>query len=482
MTKFIRVIIAVVLLFSFSGKAYCWSLNDIKNTVQQAASGTTNNMPTSTSNNNTTQQQAVQQQAVTQPSQPEQPQAVALSKQMTIPDYIKVDKGSYGLPLGATMDAFLAWCKEKNVSIAEQTADEFKEDLKRMVRGAKMDEDLTGDALEKEVDARLANKDLDDAEKIGPAQIKERINILNGPSFTYLDKRYLMAPLFLDLESQTNGISYPVPGEEKPRVCSSGGVVKNTYAVPLTPSQEMKDGGISSMMVFFFQKDQQLKTYAVITGYFYPDSAKQQNQWELIADTLGKKYRSQIKTDNNGTVTKRAFTDAGLIADMVWDELIKNAYIDSNGAIQTKFNGLKNYSDMDLSKTFDNQKEQIYAILQQAHNFASIGITTVQVGWEDETTKAIRDSLDQDAYYLFGTGSSQTIEGQMYYMFGRNVILTGKNDPGRGIDWSSPYYVLYGEPDLEKEVLQIRTNALQSCRNAAIAEKEQQTKSSANNI
>ena len=99
MTKFIIAIVGAILLFSFNEKAYCWSLNDIQNTVQQAASGVTKNRPTGTSNNNTTQQQTA--------AQSDQ------VNQQAIPDYIKVDKGSYGLPLGATMDAFLAWCKEK---------------------------------------------------------------------------------------------------------------------------------------------------------------------------------------------------------------------------------------------------------------------------------------------------------------------------------------------------------------------------------
>ena len=63
MTKYISIIIAAVLLFSFNGKGYCWSLNDIQNTVQQAASSVTKNAPTGASNNNTTQPAAQQQAA-----------------------------------------------------------------------------------------------------------------------------------------------------------------------------------------------------------------------------------------------------------------------------------------------------------------------------------------------------------------------------------------------------------------------------------
>ena len=63
MTKYIIGVFAAVLLFSFSEKAYCWSLNDIQNTVQQAASSVTKNAPTGASNNNTTQPAAQQQAA-----------------------------------------------------------------------------------------------------------------------------------------------------------------------------------------------------------------------------------------------------------------------------------------------------------------------------------------------------------------------------------------------------------------------------------
>jgi len=52
MTKYITGIVVLVLLFCFSGKAYCWPLNDLKNAAQKAASEVTNNALTGTSNNN----------------------------------------------------------------------------------------------------------------------------------------------------------------------------------------------------------------------------------------------------------------------------------------------------------------------------------------------------------------------------------------------------------------------------------------------
>ena len=87
--------LAAVLLFSFSSKAYCWSLNDIQNTVKQAASQVTSNSPTGASNNNTQQQAA-------QPSQPGQNAGASLNP-------IESLKGPYGLPLGGDLDAFWQW-------------------------------------------------------------------------------------------------------------------------------------------------------------------------------------------------------------------------------------------------------------------------------------------------------------------------------------------------------------------------------------
>ena len=63
MTKYFCYCFLVLLLFCFSGKAYCWSLNDIQNTVQQAASSVTKNAPAGASNNNTAQPAAQQQAA-----------------------------------------------------------------------------------------------------------------------------------------------------------------------------------------------------------------------------------------------------------------------------------------------------------------------------------------------------------------------------------------------------------------------------------
>ena len=85
MTKYIAVIIVVALVFCFSGKAYCFSMNDLKNAATQAASvaqqaaankasknasntttttTTTNNTNANVQNQQTASQQAEQQQAV----------------------------------------------------------------------------------------------------------------------------------------------------------------------------------------------------------------------------------------------------------------------------------------------------------------------------------------------------------------------------------------------------------------------------------
>jgi|GEM_PF-6612481 len=67
-----------------------------------------------------------------------------------------------------------------------------------------------------------------------------------------------------------------------------------------------------------------------------------------------------------GTVTKQAFSDAHLDADLVWEELVKNNYIDPNGMIQAEFYSLDKFSSMLLPKKLNAKKKVIYNIFQKA--------------------------------------------------------------------------------------------------------------------
>ena len=102
-----------------------------------------------------------------------------------------------------------------------------------------------------------------------------------------------------------------------------------------------------------------------------------------------------------GIVTKNAFTGIGLNSDEIWEGLIKEGLVDSNGAIQAKFSGLKNYSDMLLSGAADAQKEQIYDVLKQAQEgeirivtknaFTGIGLNSDGT-WEGLIKEGLIDS------------------------------------------------------------------------------------------
>ncbi len=67
-----------------------------------------------------------------------------------------------------------------------------------------------------------------------------------------------------------------------------------------------------------------------------------------------------------GGVAKQAFSDAHLNADLIWEELIKNGYIDSDGTIQAQFYELDKFSSMLLPKKFNAKKKLIYKIFQKA--------------------------------------------------------------------------------------------------------------------
>src|SRR3989339_377398 len=82
------------------------------------------------------------------------------------------------------------------------------------------------------------------------------------------------------------------------------------------------------------------------------------------------------KEGSLGTVSKEEFSDADLDTNLLWDDLVKNGYINSQGQIQIKFCQLEKPSKMTLSPQAIFQKDQAYAILKKA----SFVITTRMVG------------------------------------------------------------------------------------------------------
>ncbi len=144
-------------------------------------------------------------------------------------------------------------------------------------------------------------------------------------------------------------------------------------SIPLNLKQNLRHACLVLSCVWFLYTG--FFTYChtnidVIGWLHYRNMALRHDPKTLKEDTYwGKqdnKYRFFLPTTIGGIVTKQAFLGAHLNADLIWNDLIESGYIDSNGAIQTKFSRLKNYPDMVLSKMFDAQKKQIYAILQRA--------------------------------------------------------------------------------------------------------------------
>ncbi len=77
-------------------------------------------------------------------------------------------------------------------------------------------------------------------------------------------------------------------------------------------------------------------------------------------------------SDKKGTVAKSDFSKLGVDIDALFEDLIKNRYINTDGVIQDKFYKIakklkgkpKGYSSMSLNLAYEGPKEQIYNILR----------------------------------------------------------------------------------------------------------------------
>ena len=96
------------------------------------------------------------------------------------------------------------------------------------------------------------------------------------------------------------------------------------------------------------------------------DEIKDQSIKTVVGQVVKMDIDSGVVNVISGYVTKQEFSDVGLDADLLWAELIKNNYIDSNGTIQCQFYGLEKFLNMALSKRFIAKKKLIYSIFQNA--------------------------------------------------------------------------------------------------------------------
>lgn len=127
------------------------------------------------------------------------------------------------------------------------------------------------------------------------------------------------------------------------------------------------------------------------------------------------------------SVVKQDFLSITGDTDGLFANLIENEYIVPNGVIQGKFRGLEDYNDMQLGLVYENQKAEIYNVLQQAlarplflviilfiavilfwalNRIIEIGLTKISIKFCDNEKSKFKDLFSHYPLffkYLFGS-------------------------------------------------------------------------------
>ena len=85
------------------------------------------------------------------------------------------------------------------------------------------------------------------------------------------------------------------------------------------------------------------------------------------ADSGKQSFSGEFEIREKGVVIKQNFNMFNVGAEALFNDLIKNGYIDVNGIIQGKFSQITDSSQMKLNQVYrDWEKQEIYSILQQS--------------------------------------------------------------------------------------------------------------------
>ena len=258
MTKYIAVIAVVALLFCLTGKAYCFSMNDLKNAAtqaataaaQQAASAAANKASKSTSGNNNARASAVN-----------------LAS-------IDLDKGVFGVPLKSGVQDVAKWCLENNVTInnltkqqAEQQAQQLVSRIKELKADYNNGKWLMSEA-EKQVAELTTDQTMDAMEKMAVEQARKSLNILKNPTIDYQGNTYFLQQLFGD------GLQVSIGGVDK--VCTDSRITQMMYMLTVAPSdrsEKLLNNSVQSIQI-----------------YFKRDASGNVVSYATLADILNEKY------------------------------------------------------------------------------------------------------------------------------------------------------------------------------------------------
>lgn len=103
------------------------------------------------------------------------------------------------------------------------------------------------------------------------------------------------------------------------------------------------------------------------------------NAYDILAESpawLFIPYRdNKIAHPYNGFVVKEDFVrilSTEGQRNLLWNDLLAQAYIDNDGVVQDKFNALTSYSAMNLAYNYDGKEIKIYKVLQHPNNKAIV--------------------------------------------------------------------------------------------------------------
>ena len=83
----------------------------------------------------------------------------------------------------------------------------------------------------------------------------------------------------------------------------------------------------------------------------------------MFADHFRGHIVNKALNSNAGTVEKKNFSELNVDVDGLWDDLIKNGYMDNNGVVQGKLFAFAHHSGITLDTTYENKKKEIFDIL-----------------------------------------------------------------------------------------------------------------------
>jgi len=219
---------------------------------------------------------------------------------------IPLTTGVYSVPFGASLQDVLKWCEEKNVQVLNDTDKTIREQIKDKSKRLEFANDVLMNDDNKyytELERMTAGtSDLDIIQKLVAEQVKELLSTCKNPSFIFRGQKYYLVPAFQNKEI------------ENPKTpCADDKITKSTYVLMVGPSEDMKKDKLDNLMVFFYNNNSQLQSYATIAMFTVVYG--QENPVEtIIMNTLDKKY---------GQREEISIPKFGGFDNNIWDKIMK---------------------------------------------------------------------------------------------------------------------------------------------------------------